>query len=136
MWCCSFFLFDCSNNLDFGICDMLVTCLKTKTKNKQNITFMFTVMHGNESVQCYLETYSVLMYRILQIKDMVIKKCKYFLMACVKLGLIFSLSSQRILKRGQQNFTNIMGNKFKDWWWLIFFCQYTWDSMYSTWILK
>ena len=60
-----FFLFGCSNNLDFGICDMLVTWLK-KTK-KQHITCMFTVMHGNESLQCYLETYSVLMYRILQI---------------------------------------------------------------------
>ena len=43
-----FFLFGCSNNLDFGICDMLVTFLK----KKKNITCVFTVMHGNESVQC------------------------------------------------------------------------------------
>ena len=32
-----FFLFGCSNNLDFGICDMLVTCLK-KTKKQQKKT--------------------------------------------------------------------------------------------------
>ena len=33
-----FFLFGCSINLDFGICDMLVTCLKKTKKQQKNNT--------------------------------------------------------------------------------------------------
>ena len=49
MWCCSFFLFDCSNNLDFGICDMLVTCLKKKkTKKKKQTHNMYVYSYAWE----------------------------------------------------------------------------------------
>ena len=69
---CDVVLFSCLTAvitwiLVFVICWWHVWKKKKKKKKKKNTTCMFTVMHGNESVQCYLETYSVLIYRILQI---------------------------------------------------------------------